>query len=77
MNPRYLAYVRSQGMTTEESRAADETMYPGGRMTGFVLWLSLKWQAWDAMHKHPTHHVRDAKEHAEFDEWIGATGCAK
>lgn len=76
-SPRFAAYARSQGLAAQQALEADTERYPGGQMTGFILWISAKWQAWDAMHKHASNHVRDAKEHGEFDEWIGATGGAK
>ena len=46
-------------------------------MTGFVLWLSSKWQAWDELHRQGRDHARSAEEHGEFDKWIGPTGGAK
>jgi hypothetical protein len=38
MNPRYLAYCRAHGKTPDEMLAQDREAYPGGCMTGFLLW---------------------------------------
>lgn len=39
-NPRYVLYARYHGMTPEAVYKRDDTKYPGGRMTGFLLWIS-------------------------------------
>lgn len=73
-SPRFTAYAKSLGVSAEEALAADTKRYPGGKMTGFILWISAKWQAWDVLHKHDGNHARSAEEHGRFDAWIGATG---
>ena len=40
LNPNFLAYAASRGMTADEVMAADEQEYPGGSMTGFILWIA-------------------------------------
>lgn len=40
INPNYLAYAKSTGMTVEQRKAADETEYPGGKMAGFIDFIS-------------------------------------
>lgn len=40
MNPRYLAYCSAHGMTPEAMAEHDEVRWPGGRMAGFILWMS-------------------------------------
>lgn len=39
-NPIYLAYATAHGRTPEAQLAADRATYPGGNMTGFILWVS-------------------------------------
>ena len=46
--PRYVAYCRAHGRTPSEMRAADEIAWPGGRMAGFILWISERRRAWFA-----------------------------
>lgn len=42
MNSRYLAYCAAHGRTPDEQAAADGEKYPGGKMTGFLLWMSAR-----------------------------------
>jgi hypothetical protein len=43
-NPRYQAYAHAHGEADAEAMlAADRERYPGGCMTGFVLWLRERW----------------------------------
>lgn len=39
-NPIYLAYATAHGRTPEAQLEADRVTYPGGNMTGFILWVS-------------------------------------
>jgi hypothetical protein len=38
----YLEYCAQAGRTPEEQKAHDRAQYPGGSMTGFILWVSGK-----------------------------------
>lgn len=38
LNPRYVAYAHSCGMSPEKTLRADRAKYPGGRMAGFIVW---------------------------------------
>ena len=37
-NPRFVNYARYHGNTPEQQLAHDRQRYPGGVMTGYVLW---------------------------------------
>jgi len=42
-NPRYLAYCRANHYEPDVQNAIDRKQYPGGFMTGFILWNNLHW----------------------------------
>lgn len=44
-NPRYVAYARAHGKTPEEMIEYDHVAWPGGCMCGFMIWMSVKKQA--------------------------------
>lgn len=39
-NPRFVWYAQSQGRSPEEQLEHDAARYPGGKMAGFILWIS-------------------------------------
>ena len=69
MNPRFLAYARSRGETPEETLAHDEHRYPGGKMTGFMAWISARWAEWHAERGHYSP-ILTEDDHRDFDEWL-------
>jgi hypothetical protein len=50
MNPRYLAYCRAHSKTPDAMLAHDDAAWPGGKMTGFILWMSEQWHAFMVTH---------------------------
>lgn len=70
-NPRYLAYVRSQGsLSPEEQMKADRERWPGGPMSGYILWISEQWRAWrEERGIRPDEPISDL-DHADFDMWF-------
>jgi hypothetical protein len=48
-NPRFVAYALSQGRDPEAQLAYDEEAYPGGKMCGFMLFISEKWQTFSKL----------------------------
>jgi hypothetical protein len=70
-NPRYAAYALSHGKTENEMRDQDEIEYPGGRMTGFTVWISEKWRTWKMENSIADREPLTNTHHAAFDKWIG------
>lgn len=40
MNPFFVAYAKTHGRTAEQQLEHDAEQYPGGRMAGFICWIS-------------------------------------
>lgn len=77
-NPRYRVYARRHGKTPEEMLAHDEHAWPGGRMAGFMLWISQQWTAWAKL-KGMTRTASGSNDtpiseamHEEFTGWLEA-----
>jgi hypothetical protein len=79
-NPRYVAYATAQGRKAGEDKrepftqaALDRLEYPGGCMTGFILWIDAAWQAFAAIHNEKSARDLQANQaHSQrlFDEWL-------
>lgn len=70
-NPRYVTYCIAQGEPDPERMLArDRERYPGGRMTGFILWASQKWREWDRLNGRAANSPHSAEDHAAFDAWL-------
>jgi hypothetical protein len=69
LNPRYLAYCQAHNKTPERMIAFDEKHWPGGKMTGFILWSNV--QLRKAHVEHPGwflgEHLWEAKQ---YDRWL-------
>ena len=71
MNPRYLAYCRANRNSPEQQKAIDTEAYPGGKMCGFMLWISQQVRAFTA--ECPQHLLNgEIANHAAFTAWIEA-----
>jgi hypothetical protein len=69
MNPRYLAYCKAHGKTPDEMMQHDIEAYPGGCMTGFILWSGE--QLAKARKEHPDWFLNSTlRNHAEYDAWL-------
>jgi hypothetical protein len=71
-NPRYFEYARKHGRTPSEMLAHDEVRWPGGCMTGFILWIDARWQEFDQITKkaYRLYHGRTQNAHSVFDHWL-------
>lgn len=70
LNPRYLSYCKALGNTPEKQAEIDEKKYPGGRMTGFTLWLQFRWKDFRD-EKYPLESMEFIRlYHVEFDQWL-------
>lgn len=68
-NPRFSAYAKAQGCTEAEVLRRDDWKYPGGRMTGFVLWMAEQRQLWQEVTGRRS--LRDPGGQASFAAFIG------
>ena len=76
-NPRYLAYCRAHGHPDpDDMLAADDERWPGGVMTGFILWIAERWAEWSPIRKAEKpdycHEVKTDDDHAAFTAWLGS-----
>lgn len=79
-NPNYMAYAASQNLSPEECMTKDAEKYPGGKMAGFMIWMSEQICEFDKIHRpadtystpgfyspNQKHYIRNQKA---LSEWI-------
>lgn len=71
INPRYVAYCTAHGSDPDAMLEADRERWPGGIMTGFVLWMSARWQAWRRLNSRGRFDAISAEDQKAFDVWLG------
>lgn len=69
-NPRYLAYCYPR--TPEVQLRLDDEQYRGGKMIGFMLWISARWREFDELKGRHGDDPDARGNHSmrEFDEWL-------
>jgi hypothetical protein len=72
-NPRYAAYAKAHDRAPEQMILDDDERWPGGCMTGFILWVSGKWRTWNELNGWPQNEPHGEEQQDAFDVWIGAT----
>lgn len=72
-NPRYVAYATAHGRDPDAMLAHDVERWPGGKMTGFLLWIGERWATWDAQRGQGRDHVRGDAEIKAFDAWLSGS----
>jgi hypothetical protein len=70
-NTRYLEYARHEGTESPDAMLRrDEGRFPGGRMVGFILWISARWAEWREKNAKQHDAVLGPAEHDAFDAWL-------
>jgi len=69
-NPRFVAYARSHGNSPEAQLELDAEQWPGGKMAGFVLWISERWREWRSDNRRGRDDFLSNEDHASFDAFI-------
>lgn len=73
-NPRYVAYARAHHVDVPaEMLRRDQVAWPGGCMTGFILWLNERWREWDKLVGIRDPYQRELElhdAHEWFDLWL-------
>lgn len=67
---RFKLYAASQKLTPRAVLKRDETLYPGGKMTGFILWSLHQVEAWSNATKSDPYDASIWPE--RVTEWIDA-----
>ena len=76
-NPRYACYARAHGRSPAAMLDHDKRAWPGGRMCGFIVWLSARWVDWERAHGYRRGDaINRANRAAEFDAWLSAHAAA-
>lgn len=70
-NPRYLAYCIDKGASSPgEMLDRDHETWPGGVMTGFILWTSARWREWREATGWPDRSPVSEEQQRAFDNWL-------
>jgi hypothetical protein len=70
-NPRFVLYAKSRGLSPDDALAQDAKDYPGGRMTGFLVWSNDKTSAYRKAHGLKTSDPILDQDH--YDAWLGVS----
>lgn len=68
--PRFAAYARVHGRTPEAQIEHDKEAWPGGVMTGFVLWNNERWREWRAANGYRHDDILPSDAHERYDRWL-------
>lgn len=69
-NVRYVFYAQAHGRGPDDMAEHDKVRWPGGRMTGFILWINEQWEKWNQLHKRVQWDPKTPEDHTHFDAWL-------
>lgn len=72
-NRRYVVYARAHGQTPEQMGSSDVQLWPGGRMTGYIVWIEERWSEYRALRGWIRQYPLSPADHAAFDAWLEAS----
>lgn len=67
-------YALANGRNVTEQLAHDSSRFPGGKMAGYLAWMTLRVAEFKAL-SGIEHIPPDGLERNAFDEWIRGAGC--
>lgn len=72
-NTRYLAYAADHGHAGDPDGmlVEDQDRWPGGAMTGFMVWIRERWQEFCKVRPDTDPNYHTSAVHAAFDYWLG------
>jgi len=71
VNSRYAAYAMAHRKTPEAMMQADEAAWPGGCMTGFILWIDDQRRRFIALHPEKAN-GSDIRNYEAWDDFLNA-----
>lgn len=71
-NPRYVAYAEAAGRSPEAQIDWDRERWPGGYVTGFVLWIRKRWAEFNTEKGLPVDYPSSIYSQQEFNEWLSS-----
>jgi hypothetical protein len=69
---RYIAYAKSNNNTPEKQLEIDAHKYPGGKMSGFIVWISDIRSEWSMKTNEIPKHGWSKEQHKKFDQWLNS-----
>lgn len=68
--PHYVAYAHAHGRTPAAMLAHDRDAWPGGRMAGFMVWMSERRREWLALRRWERDAILDEEDERAYDAWL-------
>lgn len=69
---RYALYAKAHGLTPDEALERDAKARPAGKMTGYILWISARWNEWRELRGVDRFDPITPEQHADFDAWLAS-----
>jgi hypothetical protein len=69
-NPRFTAYARAHNRDEDGQLAHDRIEFPGGLMTGYILWIGARWREWQKMVGRKDLTMLREWEQIAFTSWV-------